>query len=436
MGLKQQLWYISPDNQQLLIKEDKCDKYDYLIAAGCGVVGGLVDVFLVGSPADSSLLAWTDEQVNKVVITFSKLMGWKPRAGNENKIKDAIGFLQNRFKVNYDQATRASASEVFGILPTNHHMKSLAHSPDIIGLFFSVLDQFRSTSTFLSNGRLITMDTNTFELRGGNFIAKLFCGVANWFGHLMSDVAGSYTSSGRGSGLVMPFFELFNLFELGNFNTGKERGTFADVATKAFEQGYDFRFGIVQSIPVLISDLSIRLIWALRRKFQFKKPLKDCIPLNVHPDLRIMLLIGNGALCVVDGIDAGVAAATTTAAAPVTFALKFNYTAWLRLVKLSIKEICIRVGLNVDLEEYLESFKRVNEAIETYLNELETIDIDQFRKETEIYNSFSQKLQNTTDEVKMNQLLLESMRESGITLPWEGDFNDFMSNKNNKLVFK
>lgn len=26
---------------------DKCDKYDYLIAAGCGVIAGLVDIFLV-----------------------------------------------------------------------------------------------------------------------------------------------------------------------------------------------------------------------------------------------------------------------------------------------------------------------------------------------------------------------------------------------------
>ena len=34
-------------------------------------------------------------------------------------------------------------------------MKSLAHSPDIIGLFFSILNQFTSTSTFLNDGQLI-----------------------------------------------------------------------------------------------------------------------------------------------------------------------------------------------------------------------------------------------------------------------------------------
>ena len=31
-----------------LLKNDKCDKVDYLIAAGCSVIGGIVDI-IVGS---------------------------------------------------------------------------------------------------------------------------------------------------------------------------------------------------------------------------------------------------------------------------------------------------------------------------------------------------------------------------------------------------
>lgn len=31
-----------------LQSNDKCDKNDYLIAAGCGIISGLVDAFLVG----------------------------------------------------------------------------------------------------------------------------------------------------------------------------------------------------------------------------------------------------------------------------------------------------------------------------------------------------------------------------------------------------
>lgn len=44
-----------------------CDKYDYLIATGCGVVAGLVDIFFVGMPGESKLGGWTDAQVDKAV---------------------------------------------------------------------------------------------------------------------------------------------------------------------------------------------------------------------------------------------------------------------------------------------------------------------------------------------------------------------------------
>ena len=55
-------------DQELLLEYDKCDKYDYLVAVGCGAIGGMIDSFLVGSPTDSKLLSWTDSQINKVVI--------------------------------------------------------------------------------------------------------------------------------------------------------------------------------------------------------------------------------------------------------------------------------------------------------------------------------------------------------------------------------
>lgn len=76
----------------------------------------------------------------------------------------------------------------------------------------------------------------------------------------------------------------------------------------AFQDGYDFRFSLAQSIPVIVTDLLIRLIWSLRRYFQFKKPLRECIPTQSHADLRVMLILGNGTLCVMDGIDAGIRA--------------------------------------------------------------------------------------------------------------------------------
>ena len=162
------------ENQKLMIENDKCDKYDYLVAVGCGAIGGLVDIFLVGAPGDSVLGNWTDKQVEEVVKKFAKMQGWNPRDKNKDNIRSAIGHLEkNLKKINYDQRTSKDVDDQFEIAPNNHHMMSLGHSPDIIGLFFSIVNQFTSTSSFIADGKLITIDTKTFELQGHNFITKI-----------------------------------------------------------------------------------------------------------------------------------------------------------------------------------------------------------------------------------------------------------------------
>ena len=38
--------------------------------------------------------------------------------------------------------------------------------------------------------------TIDFELKGKNIVSKLFCGIANWIGHILSDIAGYGTFCG------------------------------------------------------------------------------------------------------------------------------------------------------------------------------------------------------------------------------------------------
>ena len=45
----------------------------------------------------------------------------------------------------------------------------------------------------------------------------------------------------------------------------------------------------------------IRVIWAIKRHFYNKKDWKECIPTKEHADLRIMLIVGNATLCLIDG---------------------------------------------------------------------------------------------------------------------------------------
>ncbi len=429
------VWADVQGNREIVQSQNACDGYDYLAAVACGAVGGLVDIFLVGTPGNSTLGRWSDAQVDKAVMAFAKKTGWKPRAGNEQNVASAIGFLERNNIVNYDQSTGKDVGGLFSMEKKNHHMLSLSHSPSVIGLFFSILNQFTSTSTFIANGELITIDTKTFELKGGNFPAKLFCGVANWFGHIMSDVAGSTGSrgnTGRGTGVVIPFYELFQFCKFGKFQIGKDRQDLATLAIRAFQEGYDLRYGMAMAVPVLITDLSIRLVWALRRRFQYEIPLKECIPTQKHEDLRMLLLVGTGTLCVMDGVDAGIRSGGNALA----FFMRLNLIAWGRLVCLVLKEVCIRVKIVGPMQKAINAFEQNNQLMQKYLQELEKIDYKAFKAECEKYNTLIAGLSVVTTEGGLNRLLCDTYETLGYRKPWEGDFDTFMADKNNRLVFE
>lgn len=109
----------------------------------------------------------------------------------------------------------------------------------------------------------------------------------------------------------------------------------ATLAVRAFQEGYDARFGIAMSLPVLLCELLVRFIWMIKQRFYFKKPLKECIPTQSHTDLRIMLLFGHGTLCLMDGADALVRSGGNW----LMFFTRMNIIAWGRFTVLVLKEI-------------------------------------------------------------------------------------------------
>lgn len=323
--------------EEFTIKNANCDKYDYLIAGTCGVIGGLIDVFFVGMPGEGSLTKFADSAVDSAVEKFAGACGWNGPRDGSNPTKSAIYFLENKFKINYDQATtngsNGTGGAVKNLSPKNHHLKSLGHSPDLFGLFISILNQFTDTSTFISNGQIITIDTETYELKGGNFIAKVFSGFVNWLGHLFSDAAGSSGASGRGAGIPIPFYNLLLLLDVGEF--GQHKQSFATVATQVFEKGYDLRHGIALAIPVLITELLTRLMWTIKQRFYHQKKWGDCIPSASNPELRRMLLVAHGSLCLIDAGDA----ALRSGGDMIQFLLRTNIIGWARFGTLALKEV-------------------------------------------------------------------------------------------------
>lgn len=340
----------------------KCDKYDYLIATFCGAAAGLIDIFFVGDPLTSVLGKNMDTAADGLTKKAAQFF-WKNdqrTTGKSRKmpqtLDQCISYLEQAFPVNYDARYAKDLIVEDGVLsgmrPVNHHLLSLSHSPDPIGLIFSIVNQFRGYATFVDDGALVHVSPKKTSgavpyLQGSNLTSMLFCGFVNWMGHLLSDLVGSSSTrkvgkTGRGAGIPIPFYELFLFCDFGDFD-GK---TFVESMISVFEQGYDLRFGATMAIPVLMEELMIKSIWMIRQKFIRKKSWKESVPSDKHADLRIMLIVGNSTLCLLDGADAvlhGVAKGNV-----ISFICHLNLIGWTRLALLVLKELRLRFGPILD----------------------------------------------------------------------------------------
>ena len=436
---------IHSDNQKEPFSFGGCDSTELIAAVSCGAIGGMIDVLFVGAPNDGRPLeTWADKKVDEAVYRFARMTGWSPNSPQQNDVAHAIDFLEKTFKVNYDQRYGADVGHLFTMSTRDHHFKSLSHSPDLVGLFFSLLNQFTSTATFVSEGQLITLRTDPFDpqrkgprkigvdLYGKTFESKVFCGFVNWIGHIMSDIAGTSVMNrapGYGMGVAAPFCELLQFCKFGSFNFDNDSGDLAELATRVFEEGYDARYAVALGVPVLVTDLLVRLIWAIKRRFQDGRPLKECLPAKEDDGLRTMLLLGTGTLCVMDGADAFVRSEGGTNA--VAFVSRINYIAWLRLAMLVVRELRIRLSIERDVE----AMRLLNEAYASYLEKLETLDAEQFRHESLLYDRFRLRLSSVTSEHELNELLLDTYEGIGIDKPWSGSFEAHMSDKRATLHF-
>lgn len=304
----------------------ECDKIDYALAASSGVLCSIIDIFLVRKPGESPLGKITDKWYDERTKGFAKLCGWKDKGKDAKASKaSAIDFLGRKFKIPYDQRGAGDAgSSIFDLTPTNHHFKSLAHNPSLLGLFFSIVDQFANTSHFVSNGELISLQKadNTFELRGSDAPSKIFCAFVNWFGHMMSDRAGSPSSAGRGMGIPSPLWTWTNdviaiKTKLGITPNDFDR-SINEVALELYKKGYDSRFQTAQAVPVLINELLVRVIYSVRRLLRyFKETTKDLRSFKSmwnsceafkNPTVKRMLTVAHGTFCVIDAGEATIRA--------------------------------------------------------------------------------------------------------------------------------
>ncbi|GEP79654.1 hypothetical protein I6J04_06755 [Staphylococcus carnosus] len=385
------------DNQYGL-KDLKLDKYDYMYASLSGILCGLIDVFIIGEPLkakkrrfreikgkninnlqDSTLNQKVQQGFDSIVKKFADFIyEYDKKHGNlvKNKTKKfdsvsgAIGYLEERFSVNYDARYAKDlglSSDDIKLNPLNHHLKSLAHQPDIIGLFFSLLDQFMDTTTVIDNGKIkiIKNPNGKFELKGKDFKSKIVCGFLNWLGHLFSDVAGSSGTRGHankiGAGVPAPFYALTQLMTANVKDKNGVPVTFAKIAETVFKDGYDLRFATTLAIPVALNEIFIRIFWSIKEIFYHKRSVKDILKINRSREIDRLLLVGHGSLCMVDGIDAF--ARSGGGQNLVVMFSRMNIVGWARFGLAAFKE-------TLNVYQYHSNLRKLDNDLEKEWNEL------------------------------------------------------------------
>ena len=413
----------------------QCDSLDYILAASCGALCGIFDIFFVNKPGDSLIGEAVDKWFADRTEDFARRCGWK---GKDRGLSASIRYLEKLFKVPYDQTSAGEAAKDFlNVNPKNHHFKSLAHNPTLLGLFFSILDQFitPNQSHFVDNGKIIALNDADpdFRLRGSNTTSKLFCAFVNWFGHLISDMSGSSGSKGRGMGIPSPFWSWINNIIVIKNTLGISATDFDkslnEIAVNIYEQGYDARFQSAQAMPVFINEILTRLIYSTRRLIRyfgsvikeersFKRLWKECEPFS-NATVKRMLTVAHGSFCLIDTSDAIIVGFATGAGA---FNLK-EFAMRLNIVGIGRLTISLYGEVNRELKkreagEDVYFYRREKTIIEDYISGLEMLSemyndreliafVDDFKKSDMYKAGFEKsvklaKIRNVSDEDILN----------------------------------
>lgn len=294
---------------------NEADHIDSLVAVSSGMLAGLIDIFWVGEFDFERGKAWSNRTVNEFVMKVAKEQGY-----TGDRLAGAIEFLEKKFPVPSDNIWKGQDA---GISAKSHHLDDLAHHPTPVGLFFSILTQFKKKGYFQnSEGDFLPIDIseNGLELIGSDVPSKIFCGTINWFFHLVSDMSGSNKTAGFGMGIPGPIVSL--LKEIAAIPGLSKSGLPKKIKDIFVEERFDLRAELAvsyevgrQTVPVLINEVLVRTFYFIRRlvaevkvKHSFTRvEWATTLPWNNRTTAR-MLTIATGTFTAVDLADAAIRA--------------------------------------------------------------------------------------------------------------------------------
>lgn len=269
-------------------KENKADKVDCLVAVSSGILTAALDVLWVGEFSLRYAQDIGTEKINNLVIKIAKsnlVKKFTNRECKKDDLKGCIKFLEDNFPLASDKLI----NEFGGGL--QHHLRDFSHHASPFGLICSILNQFTGKGYGTgTDGKIITPDIPETDALGKSFEERVMLGVVGWFFHLVSDMAGSSGSSGRGTGIPGPLLSLAKvlsatpLFKELNVRYKDDDIGFSVWISKlfngtAFEHTnnkdlirFDLRteigignFAVKQAVPVLINQCIVRSFYLVRR---------------------------------------------------------------------------------------------------------------------------------------------------------------------------
>lgn len=330
------------------------DKWDYIFATASGTIAGALDILISKNFSLASAHTWGAEKINDFVMTVARMQGSK--AGD---LKGAIRDLEKSNPFVTD-----SVSSEFGS-GLQHHNRDFAHHASLGGLIFSIFTHLTGICVGTDvNGLVKTTTLPEGISTGKNLAEQLYNGIVGWATHLISDMAGSSSTPGAGTGIMGPILSRFKIlssapvFQFFKVKYKSETDTFSQIVSKLFNGTamldadnkpipFDLRteVGIVhQNIigitPVLINECLVRAFYSIRRFFlevqeveissiEDLKSLnwKRILPFN-NRTIKRMLTVSSGVLVSITTAKAAIKAAATSPnwiAYLVNFAININY---------------------------------------------------------------------------------------------------------------
>ena len=349
---------------------DKASRLDYGVAAGSGLLTGLLSVLLGKTLSVGEAAKIGGKEADKIVVDAARAFGCdlpsdkalfdKDGRCSTEVLAKAINFLEDMFPIPQDKLT----PEFGGGL--QHHLRDFSHHPTVLGLFFSILGQFTGTGYGTdTDGNFIRLLFPENALVGKNVPEKIAIGTLNWLFHLVSDIDGSKQNAGKGTGIPGPMLSMLKelsstpLFKNVKINYKESEISFSKWISKLFNGTYfkdsegkpvrfDFRteMGLAtqlleQSLFVLANEVVVRVFYTVSRlasEIEAKHIAsfaelgrldpKGFLPIN-NRALTRMCTVSSGTFLAVNSagsaIKAGIASKGSKAAFAKAFFLNINY---------------------------------------------------------------------------------------------------------------